>query len=506
MSLASDFILLACAAGIPGVSAAIPPLHFDVNTSLSSDRHMSTINPLWRWAYSTGSLVCGPLISVVQQCRAWYILGWVTAKDLYVAAGARPSLARPDNVNTWIRQEVEAFAVVVDAFLALGAAVVERLPCSPPTKAIRVHSPAGSLRIFACGNCAGRCSWQAGFLGDLPFPPPSHSGVAPYSPSRTWIAGIQESGETGDLLENPPTSGIVQHDSHVRRSGLWPRQESSPVRLVGSSEAKGRDLGGVGMKGWGKREIPEKTRRPAESSGTMFTCKNPGVTRLEIEPLFALVRSEQPWERVLNLIGHRLLWHVPYTDRHSPSKVGAAVARWLGRSPPTTAIRARYPAGSLPGFHMWESCWTMLLVGGVFSGCSRFPRPCIPAPLHPRVSLHVMPGNDVSNYGPQLGATLAERLACSPPTKVMRVQSPAGSPLDFRMRESCRTMQSAGGFSRGFPPPFHSGAAPYSPLIGSQDPDVKSRPNLSTRSSCDRTETHSTLGEITWRNYRLQQT
>ncbi|KAJ8878000.1 hypothetical protein PR048_022463 [Dryococelus australis] len=31
------------------------------------------------------------------------------------------------------------------------------------------------------GNRPGRCRWSAGFLGDLPFPPPLHSGAAPYS-------------------------------------------------------------------------------------------------------------------------------------------------------------------------------------------------------------------------------------------------------------------------------------------------------------------------------------
>ncbi|KAJ8867518.1 hypothetical protein PR048_031320 [Dryococelus australis] len=36
-------------------------------------------------------------------------------------------------------------------------------------------------RIFACGDHAGRCLWWAGFLGDLPFPPPFHSGAAPRS-------------------------------------------------------------------------------------------------------------------------------------------------------------------------------------------------------------------------------------------------------------------------------------------------------------------------------------
>ncbi|KAJ8888246.1 hypothetical protein PR048_007733 [Dryococelus australis] len=29
---------------------------------------------------------------------------------------------------------------------------------------------------------AGRCRWSAGFLGDLPFPPPFHPGSAPYPP------------------------------------------------------------------------------------------------------------------------------------------------------------------------------------------------------------------------------------------------------------------------------------------------------------------------------------
>ncbi|KAJ8891851.1 hypothetical protein PR048_004405 [Dryococelus australis] len=38
------------------------------------------------------------------------------------------------------------------------------------------------------------------------------------------------------------------------------------------------------MKGRGKREIPEKTRRPAASSATIPTCGNPLVTRPGIEP------------------------------------------------------------------------------------------------------------------------------------------------------------------------------------------------------------------------------
>ncbi|KAJ8897705.1 hypothetical protein PR048_003055 [Dryococelus australis] len=67
------------------------------------------------------------------------------------------------------------------------AVVSQRLDCSPP-KTYRVQSPAGSLWVFASRNRAGRCRWYAGFLGDIPFPPPLHSGgTAPFSPHLTFI-------------------------------------------------------------------------------------------------------------------------------------------------------------------------------------------------------------------------------------------------------------------------------------------------------------------------------
>ncbi|KAJ8895700.1 hypothetical protein PR048_001036 [Dryococelus australis] len=83
-------------------------------------------------------------------------------------------------------------------------------------------------------------------------------------------------------------------------------------------------------------------------------------------------------------------------------------------------------------------------------------------------------------------AAVAERLACSPPTKANRVQSPAESP-DFRKWESCRTMSLVVGLSQG---------SPVSPalslrrrsiltsitLIGYQALAVKSHPNLFTHS------------------------
>ncbi|KAJ8891643.1 hypothetical protein PR048_004171, partial [Dryococelus australis] len=75
------------------------------------------------------------------------------------------------------------------------------------------------------------------------------------------------------------------------------------------------------------------------------------------------------------------------------------------------------------------------------------------------------------------------------PPKAYRVRFPAGSPPDYRMWESCRTMPLVGGFSRGspvsprpcYPALLHT--KPHFTLIGSQHLDVKSRPNLSTHSA-----------------------
>ncbi|KAJ8894464.1 hypothetical protein PR048_007118 [Dryococelus australis] len=66
-------------------------------------------------------------------------------------------------------------------------------------------------------------------------------------------------------------------------------------------------------------------------------------------------------------------------------------------------------------------------------------------PLH-----HVpLPPSTLPSITPE--TAVAERLARSPPTKANRVQSPAGSLLDFCRWESCRTLLLVGGFSRGSP-------------------------------------------------------
>ncbi|KAJ8878305.1 hypothetical protein PR048_018882 [Dryococelus australis] len=79
-----------------------------------------------------------------------------------------------------------------------------------------------------------------------------------------------------------------------------------------------------------------------------------------------------------------------------------------------------------------------------------------------------------------ISTAMAERLYCSPPTNMNRVQSPAGTLQYFCKWESCRTMPLVGGFSRVSPVSTApaSGAPPFSPhfaLSVSQDLVVTSR-------------------------------
>ncbi|KAJ8886303.1 hypothetical protein PR048_012514 [Dryococelus australis] len=67
------------------------------------------------------------------------------------------------------------------------------------------------------------------------------------------------------------------------------------------------------------------------------------------------------------------------------------------------------------------------------------------------VDITACPTGDLNNS--KIPGVAVANLACSPPTKTNRVQSPAGSRPDFRMWKLCRTMPIVLGFSRGSPVP-----------------------------------------------------
>ncbi|KAJ8869316.1 hypothetical protein PR048_030891 [Dryococelus australis] len=152
-----------------------------------------------------------------------------------------------------------------------GTFLPERLACSPPTKVIRVQSPAGSVRISACGNRAGRCRWSAGFLGDLLFPPPFHPGTALYSyqsPSsalKTWMLGAVQISSLAHSL--PPCrqattatslSLIAARSSNARNSAthsfINSNSNSRPGGLCGDISGARRDI-------WNVHRTPSRAER-----------------------------------------------------------------------------------------------------------------------------------------------------------------------------------------------------------------------------------------------------
>ncbi|KAJ8874925.1 hypothetical protein PR048_022815 [Dryococelus australis] len=116
------------------------------------------------------------------------------------------------------------------------------------------------------------------------------------------------------------------------------------IEVLRTDESKTRRVRSSGeMQGSGKREILEKTRLAATSSGTIPACQNSGATPPGIEP------GTTRWD-------HKCLPNTFWGHG------GWAISR-LACSPPTKTDRVQSPVGS-PDFRKWESCWTMTLVGG----------------------------------------------------------------------------------------------------------------------------------------------
>ncbi|KAJ8869911.1 hypothetical protein PR048_028920 [Dryococelus australis] len=103
------------------------------------------------------------------------------------------------------------------------------------SRANRVRSPAGSLQALASENRAGRCCWSAGFLGDLPCPPPLHTGAAPYSPHFT-LFGSQDF----DVSCNTRVASLFSFSVRGGRGGTVARALAPPLRRTGFYSRRGR--------------------------------------------------------------------------------------------------------------------------------------------------------------------------------------------------------------------------------------------------------------------------
>ncbi|KAJ8881536.1 hypothetical protein PR048_018018 [Dryococelus australis] len=103
------------------------------------------------------------------------------------------------------------------------------------SKANMARLPAGHFRIFARGNCAGRCRWSAGFLRDILILPPLHSSVDPYRSRFTLIGRAQRTPGRGSLvMRNGRLASRGQGDGRERgrQSVIGLVGGSGPVELV----------------------------------------------------------------------------------------------------------------------------------------------------------------------------------------------------------------------------------------------------------------------------------
>ncbi|KAJ8897219.1 hypothetical protein PR048_002565 [Dryococelus australis] len=143
-----------------------------------------------------------------------------------------------------------------------------------------------------------------------------------------------------------------------RQSQLLRGEEVEPITTHLRGVKRVREESSAGMQKWGEREIPEKTRRPRVSFGTILTCKNPVVI--------------SPGNRTrLALMGDGQCDHYTTTD---PGHT-ACLPPW----------RTRRVA---PGFSHVGTVPDDSTCRRVFSGISRFPVTYIPALLHSPLTSH----------------------------------------------------------------------------------------------------------------------
>ncbi|KAJ8890426.1 hypothetical protein PR048_009934 [Dryococelus australis] len=244
---------------------------------------------------------------------------------------------------------------------------------------------------------------------------------------REWSsAGMQGAEETGDLRENPHTSGIVRHDSHLRKSGNDPagdwftlgvlRLHSFRTDLATPTEASRIQFPdfrvwealwmlllavGAGLAGFlGDLPLP----LPLHSGAAPFSTQpfynfcsqtvtrrswvgvRHGIDPHSPPPLLVAERTGQWQAKGLTWRTWHLGPRLVLPSALSLTPPGAVVAKRLACSPPTRSNRAQSPAGSLPDFRMWESCRTMPLVGGPSQESPVSPAPLIPALLHTQLS------------------------------------------------------------------------------------------------------------------------
>ncbi|KAJ8891002.1 hypothetical protein PR048_010511 [Dryococelus australis] len=200
--------------------------------------------------------------------------------------------------------------------------------------------------------------------------------------------------------------------------------------------------------GMGEWEIPEKTRRPAASSGTISACESDTVSRcFKGEGLRAIKGNDSPSRvsgdpptcrhvvvtmfvvRDCLLSGRQPANLLSFAVSPYTFPQGVTVVERLARSPPTKANRAQSPAGP-PDLRKWESCRTMPLVGGSSRRFPAFPAPAFRrrstlASLHPHRALRIKATRH-SMRVPRSSLSLRTRICKMPSAEVFNFRRSLG--------------------------------------------------------------------------------
>ncbi|KAJ8880314.1 hypothetical protein PR048_016780 [Dryococelus australis] len=119
----------------------------------------------------------------IEPCSPWWRVSSLTAQP------------PPPPVTSRFIRKLRGDVLLMNKNVTVGSATSEYIVVEFPTchttrlspRRIRFDFRRGHPRILTCGNRAGRCHWSVDFLRVLSFPPPFHSGAAPYSPRFTII-------------------------------------------------------------------------------------------------------------------------------------------------------------------------------------------------------------------------------------------------------------------------------------------------------------------------------
>ncbi|KAJ8866582.1 hypothetical protein PR048_032441 [Dryococelus australis] len=198
---------------------------------------------------------------------------------------------------------------------------VSHAPPGCPSRTSDINGSAdGEGELAVRGSCAGpRRGLLAGVLGRC-LPAESHIFFVGGSRLLRLSRYVLRNGmQVKEKLQHPEKTRRI----HDRRSPY--QRGNSPVRWSGeiwaalNIEVLRADESAVtkaGIQVRGKWEIPEKTRRPAASYGTIPTCENPRATPPGIEP------GSPGWEMSSRAVGSQRSSHATYDP-----KVGLALLR-----------------------------------------------------------------------------------------------------------------------------------------------------------------------------------